>query len=243
MIHEEEERVLEKDHILIVDDDKDIVNLLKDILEDEGYKTDHCYNGKDALYKINNNKYDLIILDVMLPDIDGFELCRKVRDKVTIPIIFLTAKSKNLDKVIGLEIGGDDYITKPFDDSEIVARVKAHLRREKRNKISVEIQNNNVIEYGDLVLNKNSYEVSLGETKIELSTREFQILLFLAENSNRVLSREQIYNGVWGHEDYGDINTVTVHIKKLREKLDKEDKYIKTVWGVGYKFIGERKNE
>ncbi|WP_055668390.1 response regulator transcription factor [Desnuesiella massiliensis] len=234
---------MEKDHILIVDDDKDIVNLLKDILEDEGYKTDHCYNGKDALYKINNNKYDLIILDVMLPDIDGFELCRKVRDKVTIPIIFLTAKSKNLDKVIGLEIGGDDYITKPFDDSEIVARVKAHLRREKRNKISVEIQNNNVIEYGDLVLNKNSYEVSLGETKIELSTREFQILLFLAENSNRVLSREQIYNGVWGHEDYGDINTVTVHIKKLREKLDKEDKYIKTVWGVGYKFIGERKNE
>lgn len=234
---------MEKDHILIVDDDKDIVNLLKDILEDEGYKTDYCYNGKDALYKINNNKYDLIILDVMLPDMDGFELCRKVRDKVTIPIIFLTAKSKNLDKVIGLEIGGDDYITKPFDDNEIVARVKAHLRREKRNKISAEIQNNNVIEYGDLVLNKNSYEVSLGETKIELSTREFQILLFLAENSNRVLSREQIYNGVWGYEDYGDINTVTVHIKKLREKLDKEDKYIKTVWGVGYKFIGERKNE
>lgn len=234
---------MEKDHILIVDDDKDIVNLLKDILEDEGYKTDHCYNGKDALYKINNNKYDLIILDIMLPDMDGFELCRKVRDKVTIPIIFLTAKSKSLDKVIGLEIGGDDYITKPFDDNEIVARVKAHLRREKRNKISAEIQNNNVIEYGDLVLNKNSYEVSLGETKIELSTREFQILLFLAENSNKVLSREQIYNGVWGHEDYGDINTVTVHIKKLREKLDKEDKYIKTVWGVGYKFIGEKKNE
>ena len=234
---------MEKDHILIVDDDKDIVNLLKDILEDEGYKTDHCYNGKDALYKINNNKYDLIILDVMLPDMDGFELCRKVRDKITIPIIFLTAKSKNLDKIIGLEIGGDDYITKPFDDSEIVARVKAHLRREKRNKISVGVQNNNVIEYGDLVLNKNSYEVSLGEAKIELSTREFQILLFLVENSNRVLSREQIYNGVWGHEDYGDINTVTVHIKKLREKLDKEDKYIKTVWGVGYKFIGERKNE
>lgn len=232
-----------KDHILIVDDDKDIVNLLSDILEDEGYKADKCYNGGDALHKINNSNYDLIILDVMLPDIDGFELCRKVRDKVTIPIIFLTAKSKKLDKVIGLEIGGDDYITKPFDDSEIVARVKAHLRRERRSKMSVEIQNNNIIEYGDLVLNKNSYEVSLGEAKVELSTREFQILLFLVENPNKVLSREQIYNGVWGHEDYGDINTVTVHIKKLREKLDKEDKYIKTVWGVGYKFIGERKNE
>lgn len=234
---------MEKDHILIVDDDKDIVNLLRDILEDEGYKADKCYNGVDALHKINNSNYDLIILDVMLPDIDGFELCRKVRDKVTIPIIFLTAKSKKLDKVVGLEIGGDDYITKPFDDSEIVARVKAHLRRERRSKMSVEIQNNNIIEYGDLVLNKNSYEVSLGEAKVELSTREFQILLFLVENPNKVLSREQIYNGVWGHEDYGDINTVTVHIKKLREKLDKEDKYIKTVWGVGYKFIGERKNE
>ena len=229
---------MNKEKILIVDDDKDIINLLTDILNDEGYIVEKAYNGTGALQCVRNNHYDLIILDIMLPDMDGLEICKKVRDEVEAPILFLTAKNKNIDKIVGYEIGADDYVTKPFDDNVLLANIKAHLRRQKRIK---ELPGNNraVIKFKGIEINKNSFEVIIQDNKIELSTREFQILKYLMENPNRVLTREEIYDSVWGYEEFGDINTVTVHIKKLREKVDKNDRYIKTVWGVGYKFIGE----
>lgn len=223
-----------EEKILIVDDDIDIINLVKDILEDEGYRVDYALNGKDGENKILSGCYDLVLLDIMLPDINGQEIMKDVRDKVNIPIIFLTAKSKKLDKLLGFEIGGDDYITKPFDDMDLLVRVKAHLRREKRNSSNT---NKYKIDYNGISIDKNSYEVLVDGEKIALSTMEFNILTYLMENPNIVLTREKIYEGVWGYNDYGDINTVTVHIKKLREKFDKEGKYIKTVWGAGYKFI------
>lgn len=230
---------MEKYKIFIVDDDKDIVTLVNDILSDEGYIVEKAYNGKEALQKINENHFDLIILDVMLPDMDGFEVCRKIRDIVDIPILFLSAKSKSIDKIIGFEIGADDYITKPFDDGELVARVKAHIRRQKRFTANNGSSSNSInLKYDGIEINKNSYEVFVEGKKVDLSTREFQILAFMMNNPNMVLTREQIYNNVWGYDDFGDINTVTVHIKKLREKIDKSDRFIKTVWGAGYKFVG-----
>lgn len=230
---------MDKERILIVDDDKDIVNLISDILEDEQYEVDKAYNGQEAINKIESEKYNLIILDIMLPDMDGIEVCRKVRDKFLGPIIFLTAKNRNIDKIVGLEMGADDYITKPFDDGELASRVKAHLRRQKRIG-SLQTSSDEIIRYKFIELNKNSFEVVVDGEKLTLSTREFQILCYLMENPNRVLTREQIYNSVWGYEDFGDINTVTVHIKKLREKINDCDRFIKTVWGAGYKFIGDR---
>lgn len=228
---------MEKNKVFIVDDDRDIVNLINDILTDEGYEVEKAYNAKEALEKINEDHFDLIILDIMLPDMDGLEICRKIRDSIDVPIIFLTAKSKSIDKVIGLEIGADDYITKPFDDNELAARVKAHIRRQKR--ASANIGSSSSVKYDGIEINKNSYEVFVEGEKVELSTREFQILAYMMDNPNIVLTREQIYNNVWGYGDFGDINTVTVHIKKLREKVDKGDKFIKTIWGAGYKFIGK----
>lgn len=229
---------MSKNKILIVDDDKDIVNLISDILEYEGYEIDRAYDGNTAILKIKNEIYDLILLDIMLPDMDGLQICSKIRNEVAVPIIFLTAKNKSADKVLGFDIGADDYITKPFDDVELLARVKAHLRRQKRDE-DAHKNKNRVIKYKGIEINKNSFEVLVQGYNTELSTREFQILQYMMENPNRVLTRKQIYDSVWGYEDYGDINTVTVHIKKLREKIDKEGKFIKTIWGVGYKFIGE----
>lgn len=231
---------MKKNRILIVDDDRDIVNLVSDILEDEGYLIGKAYDGNNALFKIRTEQYDLIILDIMLPDIDGFEICKKIRNIIDVPIIFLSAKNKSIDKVLGFQIGADDYITKPFDDNELLARVRAHLKRQERIK-SIYAGTAGIIKYDNIEINKNSYEVKVNGKKIELSTREFQILSYMAENPNCVLSREQIYNDVWGYDEYGDINTVTVHIKKLREKVDKDGNFIKTVWGVGYKFIGDKK--
>ena len=202
--------------ILIVDDDREIASLIGDSLYDEGYETLLAYDGEIALEKVSNNlDLEMIILDIMMPKVDGLEVCRKIREKVSCPIIFVSAKSRTLDTVLGLEIGADDYITKPFIVDELVARVKAHLRREKR---------------------RNSYEVYLNKELIDLSTREFQLFLYLCENAGQVLSREQIFNSVWG-SDFGDIGTVAVNIKSLRDKIDKENKYIKTIWGVGYKLI------
>ncbi|WML33093.1 response regulator transcription factor [Clostridium sp. OS1-26] len=230
---------MDKEKILIVDDDKDIVNLISDILEDEKYEIDKAYNGTESINKVLDKNFNLIILDIMLPDIDGIEVCRKIRDKFFGPIIFLTAKNRNIDKIIGLEMGADDYITKPFDDGELCARVKAHLRRQKRIE-NPHLIENETIKYNYIEVNKNSFEAVVDGRKVDLSTREFQILCFLMENPKRVLTREQIYNGVWGYDEFGDISTVTVHIKKLREKINDCDRFIKTIWGAGYKFIGEK---
>lgn len=217
--------------ILIADDDYDIVGLIAETLEDEGFQPVVAYNGKEALEKATDPSLSLILLDIMMPEMDGLEVCRKIRNVVFVPILFLTAKDRELDRVIGLEIGADDYIPKPFSVNELIARVKAHLRRENRY-----LAVNRTMTMSSLVINKDTLEVFKHGEKVELSTKEFQILVYMAENRNRVLSREQIYNAIWGDAYYGDINTVTAHIKNLRAKIDKENQLIKTVWGAGYKF-------
>lgn len=218
--------------ILIVDDEKDIAELISDILENEGYSATIKNNGLDAIKEIKENNYDLIILDVMMPDISGTEVCANIRNYTSSPIIFVSAKVQLIDKLVGFEVGADDYITKPFINEELIARVKAHLRSNKRlNKI-----NDNIIEIGEIKLNKESFEVFKNNKPIILSTKEFDLLCYLMENKGIVLSKEQIYQSVWKN-NYGDIGTVAVNIKSLRNKLDNEEKYIKTIWGMGYKFV------
>ncbi|MGL5694399.1 MAG: response regulator transcription factor [Peptostreptococcaceae bacterium] len=219
--------------ILIVDDDKEIASLIGDSLSDEGFDILLAFDGEKAV-EIVNNKEDLsmIILDIMMPKLDGLSVCKIIREKINCPILFVTAKSRTLDTLLGLEMGADDYITKPFVVEELVARVKAHLRREKRKQVV----DDNIITIGDIDVHKDSYEVYLENKIIDFSTREFQLLLYLCENAGKVLSREQIFDSVWGL-DFGDIGTVAVNIKSLRDKIDKEHKYIKTIWGVGYKFV------
>lgn len=218
--------------ILIVDDEKDIAELISDVLQDEGFETVIKNDGYSAIEEVKNNHYDLILLDIMMPNLSGTETCSKIRDLVTCPIVFVTAKNQTIDKLVGFEIGGDDYITKPFVIEELVARVKAHIRRDKRPNIS----ETNIIKIGDIEINKESYEAKKNGKQVILSTKEFELLSYLMSNAGVVLSKEQIYNAVWKTE-YGDIGTVAVNIKSLRKKLDPEEKYIITIWGLGYKFV------
>lgn len=219
--------------ILVVDDDCEIASLIADSLADEGFTPLIAHDGDTALQMIAADpEIDLIILDIMMPKTDGLEVCRKIRDTITCPIIFVSAKKRIFDTLLGFEMGGDDYITKPFVVEELVARVKAHLRRENRSSNAQK----SIIHVGDIEIRRDNYEVLLSGNLVELSTREFQLLLYLSENIGKVLSREQIFNAVWG-EDFGDIGTVTVNIKNLRDKLDRGNRYIKTIWGVGYKFV------
>lgn len=234
--------------ILIADDDVDIVELISESLEDEGFE---CIKINDSrkIYSVVNEQADieLIILDIMMPYLNGIEVCREIRLLTEAPIIFLTAKSRDIDKIVGLEIGADDYMVKPFSTDELVARVKAHIRREKRKVkrenelIEQQKESKDLINpwrlFGEYQLNPLTFEVIKEAEKIDLSTKEFQLLNFLYENENLVLTRQQIYEGVWGYSDFGDISTVTVHIKNLRTKLTDEGKHIITVWGVGYKFV------
>lgn len=220
--------------VLIVDDDKDISELIALILKKEQIESKIINNSITALEFIKdvNFDYDLILLDIMMPELSGTELCSKIRDSVNIPIIFVSAKSEMLDKMVGYEIGGDDYITKPFDNTELLLKVKSHLRLNKRLN---NIQNGKIIRIGEISLNIESYEVKRNDKKIDLSTREFELLKYLMENAGIVLSKEQIFESVWKSE-YGDIGTVAVNIKNLRDKLKDNDKYIITIWGYGYKF-------
>ncbi|HEX2953728.1 MAG TPA: response regulator transcription factor [Bacillota bacterium] len=226
--------------ILVADDDREIVQLIKESLDEEGFEVVTAYNGQEAFEKVNQAQPNLVILDIMMPELDGLEVCRRVRQELSAPIILLSAKSREIDKVVGLEVGADDYLTKPFSINELVARVKAHLRRERRVQPSQQAPSsaNNILYYDDISINKDTYEVFKGGQPITLSTKEFQILLYLIENRNIVLSREQIYDAIWGNSEFGDLNTVTVHIKNIRAKLDVDNRYIKTVWGIGYKFTG-----
>lgn len=219
--------------ILIVDDEKDIAELISDILEDEGFKTDIRNDGASAISAVKENSYDLILLDIMMPNSSGTEVCASIRNLTSAPIIFVTAKTQLIDKLVGFEVGADDYITKPFINEELVARVKAHLRREERG---YDKKSNNIIEIGEIKLNKESFEVFKKDEVITLSTKEFELLRYLMENAGIVLSKDQIYQNVWKN-NYGDIGTVAVNIKSLRNKLDKDEKYIKTIWGMGYKFV------
>ena len=211
--------------ILIVDDEIEIAELISDILIEENYDTVIKNNGEEALKEVDNNNFDLIILDIMLPGISGIELCSLIRNKVSCPIIFVTAKIQSIDKILGLEIGADDYITKPFVNAELLARVKANIRQSKRNK--EKITNKHIIKIGNIKIN---YEL------VELSLKEFELLYYLMLNAGIVLSKDQIYNKIWG-SNYGDIGTVAVHIKNLRSKIDNNEEYIITIWGVGYKFM------
>lgn len=221
--------------ILIIDDDHAIASLVSDSLEDEGFETVICSDGNDAYEYVEAHAGDisLITLDIMMPGLSGLELCRMIRDKVDCPIIFVSAKGKTLDTVLGLEMGGDDYISKPFVVEELVARVKAHLRREQRNR---NVTEEGVIKVGDIEIHTGSFEVFKNSKPIQFSTREFQLLQYLMENAGKVLTREQIFSHVWDTE-FGDIGTVAVNIKSIRDKLDPNNEYIKTVWGVGYKFV------
>lgn len=221
--------------ILIVDDEQDIADLVSDALEDEGFETKVCYCGADALSYINENSSDLslITLDVMMPDISGLDICRNVRNIVSCPIVLLTAKGKTIDTVLGLELGADDYISKPFVVEELVARIKAHIRRDKRMNNAEE---DGIIKIGDIEIHTGSFEVYNHGTPVSFSTREFELLRYLMENAGKVLTREQIFNHVWDTE-FGDIGTVAVNIKSIRDKIDPKNDYIKTVWGVGYMFV------
>ncbi len=216
--------------ILVVDDELDIALLIKDVLEDEGFSTTAIDSSKKALELVQKEKFDLILLDVMMPEMSGTTLCTKIREITSSPIIFVTAKTSTLDKLLGFEVGADDYITKPFIIEELVARVKAHIRRNNRVEVS------NIIKIGEIEINLDSYEVYKNNSLIDLSTREFELLAYLMKNAGIVLSKEKIFNSVWG-ENYGEIGTVAVHIKSLRNKIDPDEKYIKTIWGLGYKFI------
>lgn len=219
--------------VLIIDDDKDIAELVSLILKKEKIDSEIITDSLEALTKIEEekNNYDLILLDIMMPNISGTELCIKIRDKVTCPIVFLSAKKELVDKMVGYEIGGDDYITKPFDNTELVLKIKSHLRLQSRSKVS-----KNIITIGEISINKESFEVYKNNKRVEVSTREFELLTYLMENAGIALSKEQIFEKVWGN-CYGDIGTVAVNIKNLREKLDQENKYIITIWGYGYKFV------
>ncbi len=219
--------------VLIIDDDKDIAELVSLILKKEKIDSEIITDSLEALTKIEEGKtnYDLILLDIMMPNISGTELCIKIRDKITCPIVFLSAKKELVDKMVGYEIGGDDYITKPFDNTELVLKIKSHLRLQSRSKVS-----KNIITIGEISINKESFEVYKNNKRVEVSTREFELLTYLMENAGIALSKEQIFEKVWGN-CYGDIGTVAVNIKNLREKLDQENKYIITIWGYGYKFV------
>ena len=221
--------------ILVVDDDVAIAQLISDALEDEGFETVVKNDSKSAYEYVMKNTQDisLITLDIMMPGLSGMELCRFIRDKVECPIIFVSAKGKTIDTVLGLETGADDYISKPFVVEEFVARVKAHLRREQRNMAQAQ---EGTIKVGDIEIRTGSFEVYKKGELIPFSTREFQLLQYLMENAGKVLTREQIFSHVWDTE-FGDIGTVAVNIKSIRDKIDPENEYIKTVWGVGYKFV------
>lgn len=225
-------------NILVVDDEKEIADLIEVYLVNDGYKVFKFYNGTDALKCINETDIDLAILDVMLPDIDGFHICQKIREKFFYPVIMLTAKIEDGDKIMGLTIGADDYITKPFNPLEVVARVKTQLRRYVNYNNSVQKQEENT-EYDirGLVINKNTHKCLLYGKEVLLTPIEFSILWYLCEHKGNVISSEELFENVWGEKYIDNNNTVMAHIGRLREKLKepaKKPKFIKTVWGVGY---------
>lgn len=228
-------------NILIVDDEKEIADLIEVYLKNDGYNVYKFYNGVDALKCIEETNLDLAILDVMLPDVDGFHICKKIREKYFYPIIMLTAKVEDGDKIMGLTIGADDYITKPFNPLEVAARVKTQLRRYMRYNNAVDIDNksNEISEYdiNGLIINKDSHKCFLYGKEISLTPIEFSLLWYLGENRGRVISSEELFENVWGEKFLNNNNTVMAHIGRIREKLNepaKKPKFIKTVWGVGY---------
>ncbi|WP_221568478.1 response regulator transcription factor [Alkalihalobacillus sp. TS-13] len=230
---------LSEKKILLVDDEKEILDLLETVLIKEGFETIYkAATGLEGIQICKEKQPDLIVLDIMLPDIDGLEVCRRIREITVVPIIFLSAKTDDVDKLLGLGIGGDDYVTKPFSPKEVAFRIKVQFRRNQYMGIN-EHQNDERIEFGDIVINPHHGEVTKGEVQVVLTAKEYQLLLYLAQNANQILSKRHICEKVWGEDYLGYDNTIMVHIRHLREKLENEPgkpAYIKTVKGLGYKL-------
>nr|WP_154669004.1 response regulator transcription factor [Bittarella massiliensis (ex Durand et al. 2017)] len=226
---------LRVEKILVVDDDKNICELLRLYIDKEGYQTVVAYDGKQALKLFEEEAPCLIVLDVMMPELDGWQVCREIRKSSDVPIIMLTAKGETFDKVLGLELGADDYVVKPFESKEIVARIKAVLRRTGTRAQASDVKE---VRYDKLVVNLTRYELKVDGKIVDTPPKELELLYHLASNPNRVYTRDQLLDEVWGFEYYGDSRTVDVHIKRLREKLEGVSAQwsVKTVWGVGYKF-------
>ena len=227
--------------ILVVDDEVDIVDFIGDYLTGEGYEVVGAYDGLEALDKMRQDRPDLVILDVMLPRLDGFEVCKQMRAESTIPILMVTAKGSDVDKIVGLEIGADDYIPKPFNPRELVARVKAILRRTYRQDYQPDSQTA-LLKHKDLSIDTERRRVTIGDRLLELTMKEFDLLLFLMRNPGHVYSRDHLLDYVWGQDSFVGARTVDVHIRRLREQIEtdaSQPQYIQTVWGVGYKFIDE----
>lgn len=224
--------------ILIIEDEKTIAELEKDYLELSGFQVTINLDGETGLNSALREDYDLVILDLMLPGVDGFEICRQLREIKNIPIIMVSAKKDDIDKIRGLGLGADDYMTKPFSPSELVARVKAHLARYER-LIGTGVKENSMIEIRGIKIDKTARRVYINNEEKIFTTKEFDLLTFLAENPNHVYTKEELFKEIWDMESIGDIATVTVHIKKIREKIEKntsKPQYIETIWGVGYRF-------
>ncbi|MGN1160380.1 MAG: response regulator transcription factor [Lachnospiraceae bacterium] len=224
--------------ILIIEDEKEIADLEKDYLELSEFQVEIANSGDVGLEKALNEEYDLIVLDLMLPGMDGFEVCRRIREQKNIPILMVSAKKDDIDKIRGLGLGADDYMTKPFSPSELVARVKAHLSRYDRLVGSGQKQND-IVEIRGIKIDKTARRVYVDGEEKNFTTKEFDLLTFLAENPNHVFTKEELFREIWDMDSIGDIATVTVHIKKIREKIEydtSKPQYIETIWGVGYRF-------
>ena len=224
--------------ILIVEDEVAIAELEKDYLELSGFEVEVENSGDVGLLRALKEEFDLIILDLMLPGVDGFEICRKIRETKNTPIIIVSAKKDDIDKIRGLGMGADDYMTKPFSPSEMVARVKAHLARYER-LVSSGMPNNDIVEIRGIKIDKTARRVWVNGEETSFTSKEFDLLTFLAQNPNRVYTKEELFQEIWDMESIGDIATVTVHIKKIREKIEydtSKPQYIETIWGVGYRF-------
>lgn len=223
-----------EDRILIADDDPSILMLISDVLTDAGIQVRTVASGEEALHAVGEETFSLIILDIMMKGISGLEVCAAIRDKVSCPILFLSAKDSAHDIIEGLGLGADDYLTKPFAIDELVARIKAHLRRQAR--LGENTMGSDVLCYGEIALDRRQLTVTRGGVPVDLSTREFELLDYLMRNAGQTLSREKIFRDVWKTE-FGDIGTVAINIKNLRSKIDPDWAYIKTVWGSGYQFV------
>lgn len=233
-----------KQTVLIVDDEVNICELIRLYVEKEGYHAILANDGQQAIDKFKEESPDIVLLDIMLPIKDGWQVCREIRSTSNTPIIMLTAKGETFDKVLGLELGADDYMVKPFEPKELIARMKAVLRRAE-NQAAAEVPEEKELCFDGLKINQSTYEVYLDDKKIEMPPKEFELLYYLAENTNKVFTRDQLLDEIWGYEFFGDSRTVDVHIKRIREKVEREDRnwHLKTVWGVGYKFEAEQPKE
>lgn len=227
--------------ILLIDDDREILELVGKYLKREGYRSLFASTARDGLRLAQTEKPDIVILDVILPDADGMDICRILRSEMTIPILLISAKGEDADKVLGLGLGADDYLTKPFSLNELIARIKAQLRRQEFH--FREEKNNDQVHCGPLEINLKSMDVTLNGTPLHLTLKEFELLAFFCTHVDRVFSREELYEKVWGNEALGDSRTVMVHVSRLREKIETDPNkphYLKTVWGSGYKFCLNR---